>query len=44
MVTSNDYDKERKKPLPFRVATLIRNASGVQLTYRGSGLLPMLKP
>ena len=30
-------------PLPFRVATLIKNSSGVQLTYRGAGVLPMLK-
>ena len=29
MLTSNEFDKERKKPLPFRVATLMRNSSGV---------------
>ena len=35
--------KTRDGPLPFRVATLIKNSSGVQLTYRGAGVLPMLK-
>lgn len=28
--------------LPFRMATLVKNASGVQLTYRGAGALPSL--
>ena len=27
---------------PLNVATLIKNASGVQLTYRGAGILPKL--
>jgi len=28
---------------PIRVATLIKNSSGVQLTYRGAGVLPHLQ-
>ena len=26
--------------LPFRIATIMKNASGLQLTYRGSSVLP----
>ena len=42
MVTSVEYEKYRKNPLPFNVATLHKNASGVTLTYRGVGVLPQL--
>ena len=42
-VFTSEEDKSRKSPLPFRVATLIKNSSGVQLAYRGAGVLPMLK-
>lgn len=35
----------RNRPsLPFRVATVMKNASGVQLTYRGSTHLPGITP
>jgi len=30
--------------LPFRVATIMKNASGLQLTYRGSSVLPTGSP
>lgn len=35
---STTYHK--KEELPFRVATIMKNASGLQLTYRGTTLLP----
>ena len=41
MFTSEENNR-RKSPLPFRVATLIKNSSGIQLAYRGAGVLPKL--
>jgi hypothetical protein len=43
MIMSATYRKKNLKPVfPFRVATLMKNASGVQLAYRGSNVLPQL--
>ena len=42
---NNSGELTHKSPLPFRVATLVKNSSGIQLTYRGAGVLPnLIKP